>query len=585
MTAAPENVQPSRCTSPASSQDQDIREGRLSDPTPRPDHGCNRPSYAEAGESTLGSLRASLNADGANNKNSLHSSAPPTRPDEQFSDIDTDLLAYFQNTVCPIMLPSLDDVRNPWLQIYIPMALHNERSQGRTALRHALMSVAASHLTQRDDSNRARYHERANFHQDRATDILTSILSHDAVSMGAIEKCTILAAALTLITAHIWGHGRTDCNTFLNLAKRLAHATGGDMFWKSSVLTCILFQLLRAYDLVAATAQLQAETFDPDQDWGASSTTEGVRTAPSADALDSGGVSPLAAEESQSTSSTSPDRVVRDKAAFLHMPYILDTSFGISSQTMSLLHELVRLRSSYEPHLQSSRPLPESLLHATDLLAEGLYSVGQDKSAFGGADGSVTSSLLPSLAAESTLFEMPSGIGNGHEHLPKPIMEEVMDNYQWAFHHAVVLYFHRVVPPSYFSSIVNGKTIRSQQMKSTPAAKEDCQSLVRKIFDRLENIDCLTEGTKVRPSVALWPAFIAAVEAMDVESRHRALIWFSKAAKRGIGNIPRAKDIVMATWRATDRRTYGETSSIKRGLGPIDWRLIMKDSGSVIMLA
>ncbi|KIW34721.1 uncharacterized protein PV07_01479, partial [Cladophialophora immunda] len=496
-------------------------------------------------------------------------------------DRDTDLLAYFQNTICPIMLPSLDAVRNPWLQIYMPMALRREQTRGRAALRHALMSVAASHLTHRDERDRARYQERAKFHQDKAIKILTSMLLQDMARLKELEKCTILAAALALITTHIWGRDeRSDCYTFLNLAKRLAHATGGESFWKSSVLSCILLQLLRAYDLVAATAQLQAETDAIEEDWfGADSAVLSASPTNNIDEVDRPDDGPsLSSGDAGSCDG-------RDGGPSQNIPYILDTSFGISAQTMTLLHELIRLRSSYESNSQPPS-LANSVFQATDALAKRLYAVDVDDAAFR-AQTSLSPILTPGVT-ESALFDTSSIMGDDQERLPRPVMEEVMENYQWAFHHAVVLYFHRVVPPSLFSLDANAHRRMEGDQRAAglaSAAREDCQELVRRLFDRLENIDCLTAGTKVRPSIALWPAFIAAAEAVDVDSRHRALIWFAKAAKRGIGNIPRAKDIVMATWRATDRRIWGQSTPLKRGLSPVDWRMVMKNSGTVIMLA
>jgi hypothetical protein len=457
------------------------------------------------------------------------------------------------------------------------------------------MSIAAFHLSQTDRGGQTGYRQRARDHQKEAVKIINGTLAEKVTDISPWEKFTILAAALSLITTHVWGADRTDCDTFLDLAKRLARETGGEVFWKSSVLSNMLFQILRCYDLVAATARLQSKPADQGEE-GSERTSHDSTPIVLEDAAerddesviadhDKGGGGDAVLDSGESSSSSSPPPRV---------PYILNSSFGIASQTMSLLHQAVQLGSSYAAHPQSST-WPESLLNATDKVAKGLQSIEQDKSSF--AADRCLSSLLPFFDGESAPLGSTTTTvtnddlqqrGGAQEHLPKAVREEIMENYQWAFHTAVVLYFHRAVPAPYFSALLDrdGGTSspRRRQMGSLPLVEENCQALVERLMDHLENIDCLTEGTKIRPAMALWPAFIAAVEAIDVELRHRALAWFSKAMKKGIGNIPRAKEVVMATWRETCRRLDGEPAP-ERGLSPVDWRLVMKDSGHIIMLA
>jgi hypothetical protein len=78
------------------------------------------------------------------------------------------------------------------------------------------------------------------------------------------------------------------------------------------------------------------------------------------------------------------------------------------------------------------------------------------------------------------------------------------------------------------------------------------------------------------------PAFIAACEAVEIPLRHRALIWFAKAGKRGIGNIAAAKELVMEVWRRVDRMVDDEGND--GALGPVDWRRVMEDMEWKIML-
>lgn len=114
------------------------------------------------------------------------------------------------------------------------------------------------------------------------------------------------------------------------------------------------------------------------------------------------------------------------------------------------------------------------------------------------------------------------------------------------------------------------------------SAEVDCQDYVRKTLDSLENIECFTRDAKTQAANTFWPAFIAAVEAVDVGLRHRAFIWMSRAAKRGFGNVTRAQKVVMETWRRVDR--WRDDEPLRRGLGPVDWRQVMKDTSCMIIL-
>ena len=167
--------------------------------------------------------------------------------------------------------------------------------------------------------------------------------------------------------------------------------------------------------------------------------------------------------------------------------------------------------------------------------------------------------------------------------LPPVVSEEVIGNHQKSFHYAVLLYFNRVFHGAYCA---NPKQFRSSTAQAHAWAEEDCQGYVGVVLDCLENIDCITRDTHIRPANTLWPAFIAAVEAVNVDLRHRALIWLSKASQRGLGNVSRAKEVVMETWRRVDRiwDSDAERPLVRQGLGPVDWREIMQQKGSYIML-
>lgn len=92
--------------------------------------------------------------------------------------------------------------------------------------------------------------------------------------------------------------------------------------------------------------------------------------------------------------------------------------------------------------------------------------------------------------------------------------------------------------------------------------------MISKIRDRLENIDCLTRDIQFHRDYVLWPAFIAAVESVEVSLLHCALIGFSKASRRGMGNILKAKEVVMEAWRRVDCQ-INDGEQVE--LGPVDW--------------
>lgn len=181
------------------------------------------------------------------------------------------------------------------------------------------------------------------------------------------------------------------------------------------------------------------------------------------------------------------------------------------------------------------------------------------------------------LATSETTIGQPEFLHSLHP----VISEEVLKNHQECFHYALLLYFYRAFPEQPFSS---ANIVEPVLEKQSDAGK--CQFYVSKILDCLESIESLTGTLPVKPANTLWPAFIAAAEAVDVSSRHRALIWLTRMALRGLGNVVRAKEMVKEIWRQVDR-TWCPTSVSsldRRGLGPVDWRTVMAEQGSFIML-
>ncbi|KAG4426970.1 hypothetical protein IFR05_017547, partial [Cadophora sp. M221] len=149
-----------------------------------------------------------------------------------------------------------------------------------------------------------------------------------------------------------------------------------------------------------------------------------------------------------------------------------------------------------------------------------------------------------------------NGSGGGEtwqKGIPQIITDEIKENHVWAFHYSVILFFRRALshtlPPPHPPSPPSTSTSSSSQ-HPTPEHVPS-QTLISHALLHLENIDSLTSSTPI--SNTLWPAFIAAAEAVDTSLRHRALAWFVRARRHGIGNIEQAERLVREVWRRTDR--------------------------------
>ncbi|KAG5756757.1 hypothetical protein H9Q70_000643 [Fusarium xylarioides] len=477
--------------------------------------------------------------------------------------LDNDLLNYYRTTVTSVMMPTIDPLSNPWLQIYLPLASGEPCTPSKLALRHALMSVAAYQRACREKESKQQDMRLGYHHEQEASRILKSVLQcHTPANQTVDDKSTTLAAALGLISVDIFGPRSTDCRIHLSFAKQIVDQHRNDRSWGTNSLFGKLYQIFRCYEMVANTTKMgtvpslptiQASTLTPDQH-----EDESLSTTPEV-------LGQLDAENEFEAS-------VTDAGCF-----ILDSSFGISKKTLFLLRQTIHYGSMCSSQAASSSG---EVTGALRVLYRSLYAIEDDPSDFlapvspgfivSGLDTGICSSFHPDGAC-----------------LPKLISDELIENHQWAFHYAVIIYFHRVIPKQYLpddeaidSPDTNGLY---NAMHGSISRKQGCQLLIRKVWDRLENIDCLTpHEVQLHRGNVLWPAFIAAVESVQVELRHRALIWFSKASKRGVGNIPRAKEVVMEVWRRVDRQTGQGSEPLD--LGPVDWRVVMRETGQSIML-
>ncbi|KAH6955699.1 histidinol dehydrogenase-domain-containing protein [Ilyonectria sp. MPI-CAGE-AT-0026] len=467
--------------------------------------------------------------------------------DDQASPRDAlydDLLDYYRQIVTGVMMPTIDPSSNPWLQIYFPLALGETPTPSQLALRHALMSVAAHQRAHREGKSKQQDVQRAFYHEQEASRMLEeAVNSEKRTHQAPRDKCTSLAAALGLISIDVFSPRATDYSIRLDLARQIIDMHGNENFWGSSTLSSMLYQIFRCYDIVASTAKLMKEP---------------IRTPPENQSHGSGEESTLSIDGETLGQIDTDCGFEGNLIEAQH--FILDTSFGISIRTISLLHQTVKLGALYAG---SARSQQRYLIQMTRNLFQSLYSIEDDPSAFIAPVS--PQRCLPCLHTQSFLPNPP--IAPKATLLPKVV----------TFHYAVILYFHRLIPASYIldmsedeTSNTDGHVPRRESIHGASIGK-NYQALVRKVWDRLENIDCLTRDIQLHRGNVLWPAFIAAAESVEVHLRHRALIWFSKAARRGVGNTLRAKEVVMEVWRQVDRHMNPDGDPV--GIGPVDWRV------------
>ncbi|KAK5172375.1 uncharacterized protein LTR77_004014 [Saxophila tyrrhenica] len=482
---------------------------------------------------------------------------------------DPGLLRHYQSVVSPFLMPTIDPSRNPYLQIYLPLATHHRPSRFTAALHHALLCVAGSHM-QQIENTRAHLRRDTEAHGKEAEKLILEATGHLA-RQSDDNKYTLLAAALSMLQADVFGGETLRCDAHLDLARNTAERAGGPEFWQSSATARTLYQMFKCYVVIATTAKVANRHL-------------GV-TANIA-ALPFQASNPIVSEGQHEAEERDYDQTVTFPST---AEYNLDISFGISLRTISHLHRALQIERQLVNEDVSEREL-DLLPTSIDALRSELFAVERDKAAFASKGDDSSASSFSGATPEARMGGSP--INGVQASLPPVIRDELAENHQWAFHYAVIVFFGRILARSGLDNL-SGPEHRHGELRGDldqshelPAPGATYQTLVGRVFDHLENIDALTKGSSVQPANTLWPVFIAAAEAFDVQLRRRALILFNRASKRGIGNIARAKELAMEVWRRVDRQTDADGSlcGVTSGLGPVDWRSVMKEMGCSIML-
>ncbi|KAF9894230.1 hypothetical protein FE257_007732 [Aspergillus nanangensis] len=450
------------------------------------------------------------------------------------ADVYDGLVAHYRNVVCHLLMPTIDSVRNPYLQILLPMALTEPPSTTQLALRYSLLAVSAIHTSRVSPASET--HDRAQWLQTKSQRLIHAAL--DELSDGSsstLDKCALLGAATILISADVFSGESRDSTASITLAKQVFHQTGGDAFWKQhNPQPSILYQLLRCHDIIASTAHLHLPTVSIDDDDNNSSTS-------------------LLSSSSNNNNSRS---LRQDLLPTTDHHYILDTSFGISLHTISLLGQITHLST-----LCSSLPWTPTTLQAVQDARHRLHS-------FNDADLLKQQTLCFDISSSSPSSSSSSYSSSPSPSLPPIIRDELLSNHLSAFHYAVILFFYRITYHNLHETL------------DSTTSTLNAQTYVEHILERLENIDCLVNTRDTCPANTLWPALVAGCEAIGTALRQRVLIWLARAARKGLGNIAAAKRLIMEVWRRVDRGGSDDNDSNGRvgyGLGEVDWRLVMRD--------
>lgn len=117
------------------------------------------------------------------------------------------LLDHYRVHVSQLMMPTSAPSHNPWLQLYLPLALQEPRTPAKSCLLFGLLAVAAFNKAFLPNVGDDDYLQQAKESKDKASNILKSIvdplLRAGEIVQSATEKHALLAAILTMTTIEV----------------------------------------------------------------------------------------------------------------------------------------------------------------------------------------------------------------------------------------------------------------------------------------------------------------------------------------------------------------------------------------------
>lgn len=504
----------------------------------------SKPWMRSEHSNTMSSNKWNISSDALMPEKVLNAIPPPHINGNDLSQRTHQLLQHYRTHVCEAMMPTSAPKLNPYLRLYLPLAVQDPNSPAKQALLDAILAVAAFNKSQLTPGQRRLYRDQATDHHDQAASMINTIISRKQASShptGESPECkhALLAAALTLTTIEVFsGANEGRGYEYLLLCRTVLELTGGQRWWLSNSASITLLQIFQCLHIVGRTSgwfESPSRQLDDIE-------AEGSSDSPVAEA---GGRPVIGHVLLQAPQTYAPE-------------YTLDISFGISINTLSHLHKVIML-SKVKSSLSPGQGWPSS---AQEELAR------LEKEMFTDMENSC-------LEASSSRSPSPSLEG-----VSQYVANEIKEDHMLAFHYSTALFFRRAlcdgtgrIVPALYGDMV------PREPRGTPLPSG--QHLVSKALEHLENIDALAGDLAIANT--LWPGFIAAAEAVDWKLRRRALMWFGRAKRHGIGNITKAKALVQEIWRRVDRLML-EDHETHPELGPVDWREVMNDMNMYIML-
>ncbi|KAH8168986.1 fungal specific transcription factor domain-containing protein [Sarocladium implicatum] len=473
-----------------------------------------------------------------------------------------ELLDHYRSHVCGLMMPTTAPSRNPWLHLYLPLALQGPPASPNEALLYGILSVSAYNRANLTPEKREGLQKQGKEYSEKAAATLRSVLQSGAwtfdLEQHAESSHALMAAALTLTTIEVFsGSSKGDWHRHLRMCKQVIDMTGGISKWLSNPTCLTLLQIFRCLQIVGSTSDRSMDTTELllDDELDQRQQQQHLQS------------STAAQSDSESSSNMSFDREV-SLSVCTRAAYPLDVTFGVSLKTLRCLTRINDL-SRFESSHPQGESWPDEQLGSLRTLESDIFGAFDDPGMFASHSSSGQSGL---------------------EGVSDCVADFIQENHLWAFHYATAIFFRRAIfsggepSPSKFS---NPGGSSSETKTNRPSG----QYLVSKTLEYLENIDAVSREVGVANT--LWPGFIAAVEAVHIELRHRALVWLSRAKSHGIGNISQAMSLVMEVWRRVDRLIFrrhggqdvgGQKIGMDFELASVDWREVMRERNMFIML-
>jgi hypothetical protein len=126
---------------------------------------------------------------------------------EVTSEATRKLLDHYRTHVCQLMMPTSAPSHNPWLQLYLPLAVKSPSSLPQQILLYAILAVTSFNRSYLVPSSRVHDMKKGREYNERAVVLMRSIFDSEDPSAVVGEdknaRQALMAAALTLTTAEV----------------------------------------------------------------------------------------------------------------------------------------------------------------------------------------------------------------------------------------------------------------------------------------------------------------------------------------------------------------------------------------------